>query len=194
MKKNIFLLSLFFCLSFSTLIFSDVYIGLIGGGTAGFDLKNSAIDTSTGYYIGGRIGMRCFPLIRIEEEISYQFSDIHSISKHGFHLKHVHGHVNSWAFMTNALVDLDCPFIVSPYFGGGVGYAHENGKGKGKITYMQESHAKMKINQHSFAWQGLVGIKYCVCFGFEASVEYRYFKIKDTEANHKLGIALTKLF
>jgi len=193
MKRAVFIFSLFFACFLSQQCFADFYIGVIGGGTAGFDLHQSRVDTSTGYYLGGRIGMTCLSLLRIEEEISYQRSGLDSISKKGFNLDHVHGHVNFWSFMTNALIDFDCPFIISPYFGGGVGYTYENGKGSGRLP-RNDSHTHAKMEQNAFAWQALVGLKYLVCFGLEASFEYRYFKVKEVDANHKFGLALTKLF
>lgn len=195
MKKFFVILSLFCGCFLSNTGFADPYIGIIGGGTAGFDLKDSKIEASTGYYIGGRIGFSCFRLLRLEEEIAYQRSGVDSISKKGFNFHHAHGHVSFWSFMTNLLVDLDCPFIISPYFGGGIGYVHGNGEGKGRLS-LEESihHAKEKIDRNSFAWQALVGLKYCVCLGLEASFEYRYFKLKEAKANHKFGLALTKFF
>ena len=191
MKKFLSILLSFYCF-FSTHAFADPYIGLLGGGTAGFDLKESRIDTSCGYYIGGRIGFSCFNFFRLEEELSYQRSKIHAIEKNGFHFHHVHGHVTFWSLMTNFLIDLDCPFIISPYFGGGVGYTRESGHGR--LSLKGDRQSKEKVNDNQFAWQGLVGLKYCVCLGLEASLEYRYFKVKEVEANHKFGMALTKFF
>lgn len=194
MKQFFLILSLFFGCFFANTSFADPYVGIIGGGTAGYDLQHSRLDTSTGYYIGGRIGFSSLcSFLRLEEEISYQRSAIHSISKRGFHLKHVEGHVSFWSFMTNLLVDLDCPFIVSPYLGGGIGYARGSGEGKGRFGF-ESAHAKEKIDRNAFAWQALIGLKYCVCFGLEAAIEYRYFKINDVDANHKFGLALTKFF
>jgi opacity protein-like surface antigen len=194
MKHFIVILSLAFGCLFTNTSFADPYIGIIGGGTAGFDLQHSRFDTSTGYYIGGRIGFNCLSLLRLEEEISYQRSAVHSISKKGFNLNHVHGHISFWSFMTNLIVDLDCPFIISPYFGAGIGYARGDGNGKGRFSFEESSHAKENIHCNAFAWQALFGLKYCICYGLETSLEYRYFKINDVDANHKFGLALTKFF
>lgn len=194
MKKFFVILLLVLGSFLSNTSFADPYIGILGGGTAGYDIKDSKIDTSTGYYIGGRIGFSCFSILRLEEEIAYQRSGVHSISKRGFNFHHAHGHVSFWSLMTNVIVDLDCPFIISPYLGGGIGYARGNGEGKGRFSFDESAHAKEKVHRNAFAWQALVGLKYCVCLGLEASLEYRYFKLKDVEANHKFGLALTKFF
>jgi len=53
MKKTIIILSLFFGCFLSKNSFADYYIGLIGGGTAAFDLQDSRIDTTGGYIVGG---------------------------------------------------------------------------------------------------------------------------------------------
>lgn len=194
MQKFFIVLALCFGMLFSRSVFADAYIGVLGGGTAGFDLQNSSIDTSSGYYIGGKVGFTCLKFLRLEEELSYQRSDIHSLERNGFHFSHVRGHITFWSLMTNVLIDLDCPFIVTPYFGGGAGYTRETGEGKGTFPFGKHQDAKESIHHDAFAWQALVGLKYYVCFGLEASIEYRYFKIKDVEANHKLGLAFTKFF
>lgn len=194
MQKFFIVLALCFGILLSRNSFADPYLGVIGGGTAGYDLKNSSIDTSCGYYVGGRVGFSCLGFLRLEEELSYQRSNIHSFKKDGFNFSHVQGHVTFWSLMTNVLIDLDCPFIISPYFGGGAGFAHEKGKGRVKLPFGKHQHIKEVIHSDDFAWQILVGLKYCVCLGLEASLEYRYFKLQDVAANHKFGLAFTKFF
>lgn len=96
--------------------------------------------------------------------------------------------------MTNALIDFDCPFIVSPYIGGGIGYARTEGKGKGIRGSHGQLKAENKLTCNDFAWQAIIGIKYLTCLNWETSLEYRYFKVKNVGANHKIGAALTKFF
>lgn len=192
MKKSL-LLSLI-CICFLGPCFAaDLYIGIFGGGSGGFDLKKSKLDTSMGYYLGGRIGLKCLSLLKVEEELSYQRSGVHSLEKKGIRLHHVKGHVSFWSLMTNLLIDFDCPFIISPYFGGGMGLLH--GEGIGKVSsYYQNDQAKQKFHRNEFAWQLIVGLKSFICLGLEAGFEYRYFKLAEGKANHKLGLALTKFF
>lgn len=196
MKRNLALFLIILVTLTTNIAYSaDPYFGIFGGGTAGFDIDSSRIDTSCGYYLGGKIGLSCFRLLRLEEELTYQRSKVHTLSRGGFDFKHVEGHVNYWSLMTNLLVNFDCPFIITPYFGGGVGYARGTGGGKGNLDFkMSHKHTKEKINQNEFAWQGIIGLKYLICGELETSFEYRYFKINDVDANHRFGIAFTHLF
>lgn len=194
MRKYLVIFSLFFgMLVINNCYAGEPYIGVIAGGSGGFNIKDSKLDTTLGYYLGGRLGFKFFSLFRLEEEFSYQHSGVHSIKKEGFKLHHVRGHVNFWSLMTNILFDLNCPFIITPYFGGGIGYARGDGHGVGKFSF-HEKHEEQKFHQNEFAWQIVVGLKYFICFGLETSLEYRYFKVTEANVNHKLGLALTKFF
>ncbi len=171
-------------------MFAEPYVGVIGGGTGGYELKDSKLETSWGYYLGGRVGFTTCNVFRIEEEFCFQHSDLRSISKHGFSRHHVKGHIDIWSCLTNFIVDFDIPFLISPFFGGGVGYAQANGEGMGGYSHKVKNHC----HHGGFAWQALLGVKLCSLFGFETNFEYRYFKLTEIEANHRLGISATKLF
>ncbi len=192
--KKVFFVSTLFLISFLfSTAFCAPYVGIFGGAAADYDLKHSSIKANCGYYIGGKIGFTSCSFLRFEEEFSYQSSQVHSVAVHGIHLNHSHGEVEFWSLMSNALIDPKIPFIITPYFGGGIGYSRGSGKAKGSASGTS-SHFTEKVHSNAFAWQGIVGLKYLVCLGFEASLEYRYFKISDVDANHKLGVALTKVF
>lgn len=196
-------ISIFFllrCFFSSGCYAGEPYIGLIGGGNAGLDLKKSKAEASIGYYIGGHVGYKFFRHLRIEEEVTYQYSGIHSFEINKVKLSHVKGNVDVWSLMTNVILDLNCPFLVSPYFGGGLGYGQANGHWTGhwkvnrNLFFEEESLPKQKLHKNGFAWQGIVGLNFFVCLGFEASVEYRYFKLENDVVNHRFGAALTKFF
>lgn len=180
----------------------EPYIGVMVGVNGNLDLKGKKADASVGYYVGGNIGYRFWSLLRLEEELSYQRSDIHSFEKSGIKLHHARGHVNVWSLMTNMLFELNCPFIITPYFGGGIGVAHVNGHWSGhwnKVMRHLSSegchhHAKQKLRENGFAWQLIAGLKYFICLGLETSLEYRYFKVENEIINHRVDLSLIKFF
>jgi opacity protein-like surface antigen len=171
------------------------YIGIMGGGNGRLDLKSPKAEAEYGYYVGGSIGFRFLSLLRIEEELSFQRSRIDSVEKREIHFHHVKGDIKVWSLMTNLFVDLDCPFFITPYFGGGIGYENTKGNWRGEwveITHhIQKHHTQEDFQKNGFAWQLIAGVKLPICLDVETGLEYRYFKIPDGSANHRFGLALT---
>ena len=172
----------------------ELYVGVMTGGVGGFDLKNSKLKTSLGYYIGGCIGYKFFNYLRIEEEFSYQRSATQSIKKREFRFYHVKGHVNFWNLMTNVLFDLDSHFIVRPFLGGGIRMVHAQGEGVKRFSYLPIESEREKFHENNFAWQLIFGLKSLICLDLEVSLEYRYFKLTQREADYKLGLSFNQFF
>jgi opacity protein-like surface antigen len=86
--------------------------------------------------------------------------------------------------MANVLVDLDWSSL-SPYIGGGIGYVHTNRHLKHGIWSNKDS---------SSAYQGILGISYPFCRGFDIGLEYRYFHVDKQIAEHSLGAATRFMF
>jgi opacity protein-like surface antigen len=73
----------------------------------------------------GMTGGYDFGYIRMEGELSYKHSEIKEIidQSDNFHFRNVDGNTAALAVMFNSFVDLHNDSIVTPYFGGGAGFA-----------------------------------------------------------------------
>lgn len=198
MNRTIAIFSFFLgCLCATQCFAGEVYIGVLGGGTGRLDLKKAKADADLGYYVGGQLGYQFFGRLRLEEELSYQEAKIHSFETKGMTFHHAKGHVNLWSLMTNLIVDLDFPFIISPYMGGGLGYLYADGHWSGHIKDFrlhENQFSKQELKKNGLAWQAIVGLKYFVCLSLELGLEYRYFKFENELATHKVGLVLKKFF
>ncbi len=85
---------------------------------------NDRIKFDPGVYVGGTAGFD-YGLLRLEEELSYRYSDIKSITdqSNGFQFQNVDGNLGALTVMTNAFIDLHNASPITPYFGGGLGFA-----------------------------------------------------------------------
>jgi opacity protein-like surface antigen len=197
-----------FCFqNFSYKPLPGLYIGGMGGLNGGYDLKCETLLTDLGYYLGAKAGKRFFPTLRpffpnlqVEEEFIWQRNPINTIKAGTFQLDHIRGHIQIWSLMTNILLDFNCDFPVRPFIGGGLGYAQAWGHWSAFLIdvngdfFLIEKHIKSKLNKRGFAAQVIAGLKYFIYPNLEASLEYRFFNLKNHIANHKLGLALTKFF
>ena len=75
-------------------------------------------------YIGGTGGYD-FGMVRLEGELSYKRGDLSAVNDltNGIRFVHIDGDLGALAFMFNAFVDLHNDTPVTPYFGGGIGFA-----------------------------------------------------------------------
>lgn len=66
-----------------------------------------------------------FGYLRMEGELSYKSSDIKEVidQSDNFHFRNVDGDLAAWALMFNTFADLHNNSPVTPYFGGGIGFA-----------------------------------------------------------------------
>lgn len=82
------------------------------------------VDFDPGLYLGGTGGYD-FGFLRLEGELSYKYSEIDSITaSDGFRFGNPDGNVGVFAMMANAFVDLHNKGPVTPYVGGGIGFAN----------------------------------------------------------------------
>lgn len=93
-----------------------------------------------------------------------------------------HGHVSTIAYMANGYYEFDtscwdccwgCGEIV-PYFGAGIGYAHEKIKISNNFSDFETNNNNNK--KKGFAWQLIAGLGYEVACNTDISIEYRFFK------------------
>lgn len=85
---------------------------------------NDQVEFDAGVYTGGAAGFD-FGLMRLEGELSYRYAEIKSITdtSDGFQFQNVDGNLGALNFMANAFIDLHNASPITPYFGGGVGFA-----------------------------------------------------------------------
>lgn len=85
---------------------------------------NDRVEFDPGIFVGGAFGYD-FGMIRAEGEISYKHAEISAITDQsdGFRFGNVDGYVGAFAFMANAFFDVHNDSPVTPYFGGGIGFA-----------------------------------------------------------------------
>jgi len=89
----------------------------------GFDL-NDRVQFDPGLNIGGTAGFD-FGVVRIEGELSYKQADISAVSDliSGVRYRGIDGSVEATAFMGNIFLDLHNESPITPYLGGGAGFA-----------------------------------------------------------------------
>jgi len=93
----------------------------------GFDANidiNERVEFDPGVNIGGTGGYD-FGFIRLEGELSYKYSNISMVSEKsgGDTFANTDGGVGVFAFMANGFFDLHNDSPVTPYIGGGIGFA-----------------------------------------------------------------------
>ncbi len=136
---------------------------------------NDRVAFDTGVYAGGTAGFD-FGLLRLEGELSYRHSNIKSITDQsdGFQFQNVDGNLGALTFMANAFVDLHNPSPITPYFGGGAGFAVLNlsdtfaGAPTQGLLYPGGS-------QTVFAYQVGAGLEMALNRFFSLDIGYRYF-------------------
>ncbi len=82
------------------------------------------VEFDAGPLVGGAAGFD-FGFLRLEGELAYRHSDIKSVfdKDNNFSFHDVDGGLGSFSMMANAFVDLHNPSPITPYFGGGIGFA-----------------------------------------------------------------------
>lgn len=142
---------------------------------------NDQVAFDTGIYTGGTAGFD-FGLIRVEGELSYRHSEMKSITdkSDGFQFENVDGSLGALTFMTNAFIDLHNASSVTPYVGGGMGFA---------VLHLSDTFAGTPSqgllypsgNDTVFAYQVAAGLELALNPRFSLDLGYRYF---NTEKAH----------
>jgi opacity protein-like surface antigen len=88
------------------------------------DTFNDRVRFDPGINVGG-IGGFDFGFVRLEGELSYKHAEITSVIDRDFGdtFGGIHGSVGAFAVMTNGFIDLHNDSPVTPYLGGGIGFA-----------------------------------------------------------------------
>jgi opacity protein-like surface antigen len=140
------------------------------------DTFNDRVEFDPGAYVGGTGGFD-FGYLRLEGELSYRYSEIEAITDldTGIQFRNVDGNLGVFATMANAYFDLHNASPVTPYWGGGIGFAvlHLSdtfgvNQGEGNIFYSEEDDAV-------FAYQAGAGLEIALNPILSLDVGYRYF-------------------
>lgn len=124
-----------------------------------------------GLNIGGTAGMD-LGAARIEGEISYKGADIDSITDFSGTHTGIKGGVEALAFMANLFVDLHTQGPITPYFGGGIGFASLHIDD----TYNYNNDFYFDDDDTVFAYQVGGGLEVALNRQISLDLGYRYFR------------------
>lgn len=139
------------------------------------DTFHDQVEFDPGVYAGGTAGFD-FGLMRLEGELSYRYAEIKSITdtSDGFQFSNADGNLGALSFMANAFIDLHNASPVTPYFGGGVGFA---------VLHLSDTFAGTPSQvllypngtDTVFAYQVGAGVELALNPMFSLDLGYRYF-------------------
>jgi len=140
---------------------------------------NDQVEFDPGLSIGGTGGYD-FGFIRTEGELSYKYAEIATITEDtGFRFRNPDGNLGALALMFNAFFDLHNESPVTPYFGGGIGFATlhlsntfgvDTGGGVTQRVLLYPSD-----DTTVFAYQAGAGLEIAIHRKLSLDVGYRYF-------------------
>lgn len=140
------------------------------------DVFSDEVEFDPGIYVGGTGGYD-FGMVRLEGEISYKHGEVSAITNRdtGLRFSGVDGSLGALAMMANAFFDLHNNTPVTPYWGGGIGFAVLNlsdtfgNDGAGRLLLYPEDEATV------FAYQAGGGLEIAISPQFSLDLGYRYF-------------------
>ncbi|HET6420648.1 MAG TPA: outer membrane beta-barrel protein [Geobacteraceae bacterium] len=145
------------------------------------------VEFDTGVYAGGTAGFD-FGFVRLEGEVSYRFSDIKNVTDNpsGFQFTDINGGLGALAVMVNGFVDLHNQSPITPYLGGGIGFAvlHMD-----NVTGFDSRPPAGRVNLYPdaddtvFAWQLGAGLEFALTPFMSVDVGYRYFETDNATFN-----------
>jgi opacity protein-like surface antigen len=136
---------------------------------------NDQVTFDPGIYIGGTGGYD-FGLLRLEAELSYRNANIDTVTNSaGFRFRNVDGDLGTFATMFNVFYDMHNPSRITPYLGGGIGFATLN---LSDTTGFDNS-GKLYLYDNSsdtvFAYQIGAGVDFAITNRYSLDIGYRYF-------------------
>lgn len=138
---------------------------------------NDRIEFDPGVYIGGTGGYD-FGILRLEGELSYKHNEMKTITDRdtGARYRNVDGNVGLVAFMANVFLDLHNDTPVTPYLGGGIGFATirisdtygTDNSGTRSLLFVED-------DDSVFAYQAGGGLDIALNRRISLDLGYRYF-------------------
>lgn len=173
----------------SALTNTDVTSTTFGPGATTF---NDRVEFDPGINIGGAGGFD-FGFLRLEGELSYKNGEMSKITEQirGTRIANVDGRLGALAMMFNAFLDLHNATRVTPYFGGGVGFA---------TLHLSETFGtdtatgdRLRLYRSDddvvFAYQAGVGLEIAFTTMFSLDLGYRYFGTAKAKFNNHSSTA-----
>lgn len=165
------------------------FVGIMGGAnfTDDFDVSgtgvgiNRSVDTDTGWGVVPSIGYRYGNGLRTEFELGYRSNDVDSVSGSTFG----GGQIKVKSAMLNLLYDVGTGSRITPYIGGGIGYARVK---YDNVRPVGVGFGHIDDSDGVFAYQGIAGLSYWVSDALELAAEYRYFATKDPDYGTSAGV------
>lgn len=152
------------------------FIGMTIPADADAGFFNEEIEFDPGLNVGGTAGMD-FGAVRVEGEISYKEADVDTITDRGTGqtFRGIEGGLEATAFMVNLFVDLHSPGPITPYFGGGVGFAalHQS------EIYDDFGTFYISDDEMVFAYQAGAGLEVALNRQVSLDLGYRYFRTSE---------------
>ena len=152
------------------------FIGMTIHADADAGFFNEEIEFDPGLNVGGTAGMD-FGAVRVEGEISYKEADVDTITDRGTGqtFRGIEGGLEATAFMVNLFVDLHSPGPITPYFGGGVGFAalHQS------EIYDDFGTFYIADDEMVFAYQAGAGLEVALNRQVSLDLGYRYFRTSE---------------
>jgi opacity protein-like surface antigen len=171
----------------------SVFIGAampVDQDVAGFDLDDE-VEFDPGINIGGTLGYD-YGYLRLEGEISYKEAEIKRVTDRisGDSYRDIDGSVGVAAFLGNAFVDFHTQGPVTPYIGGGVGFAavyQDDIDGTSTADGLR-TRLYWSDDDLVFAYQAGAGVEIAISPMFSLDLSYRYFGTSNATFNEDTDI------
>jgi outer membrane autotransporter protein len=150
---------------------------------------DETINFDTGIYTGATGGYD-FGYVRLEGELSYKHNSMSGIKDNNSpstSYRNIEGDVGVFATMFNAFIDLSNDSPITPYFGGGIGFAN---------IYISDTDATVNgIRQPLydsdsdtvFAYQAGAGVEIALRPRYSLDIGYRYFATDKAKFNNSFN-------
>ncbi len=157
-----------------------------GSGVTGAGLGGRA-DLSTGYAVGGAIGVRLYEIFRGEIQIAYHNAKLDNLSfRGGGEGTTAKGGLSALAFMANGYIDVPLerwtglPIPIVPFLGAGVGYGEMEFEGRNRSGPNQ---TEIDDTDSVFLWNLMAGGTWPISSVVDLSLGYRYIASTDLRLN-----------
>jgi len=159
-----------------------------------------ASDADTGFIVGGAVGMSLNQFmqgLRVEAEVAYRQQNVGGVfattTTTGIFGTVATGTLDydhsTLSVMANAWYDFNVAGV-SPYVGGGIGWARTELDGTYSFVLPIPAVAPLSFDESGFAWQIGAGVNFDIAPNMKLGVGYRYFEGPDVTVSDSLtGLA-----